>query len=176
MWSTRVSVLQFSSSGSPRVPPTTGMLNSSVWQMNGSSCGPENSGPSPGWLVTCTEVAHFSLGGVAVISCSPTSKPSTTPSSTRRSASQVKSSVTSSPSRVTVMRWGGICLGAVTSTSTSPPVTMSGALETVSISSPPGLPWVSAPLPVTAPVPATRDRVAAATRILRLLIAMVFLS
>lgn len=98
-WSTRVAIEQSASVGGPSLSPVT-VVNAAVSQMNGCSCGPENTGPVTGWS-SRTSRALPVPGAVAVSTLRPARKPVTSPSSARPASTRRRLPVTSVPSRST---------------------------------------------------------------------------
>ena len=107
-------------------PPCS--LNLSVMQTNGCSCGPEKRGPVIGWLTTVNFVDEC-LGALALNVFDPSVRPATRPVSERPEASAFNLPVASVPLTVSFTSDGERPAGSSTRTSASPPVTISGRLE-----------------------------------------------
>src|SRR4030095_11954518 len=126
-YSVRVNTEHDASSGGPSVPPPCS-LNLSVMQTNGCSCGPEKSGPVIGWLTT-VNFADDCFGALAVSVVDPSASPVTRPVSERPDASAFSLPVASVPLTVSFTSDGATPGGRSTRTSASPPVTISGRLD-----------------------------------------------
>src|SRR5262245_52574315 len=77
--------------------------NTLVAQKKGVICGPDSTGPPPGWLVTARRTV-LPWSGSALISLRPSTRPVTSPRSVRAEALAVKEEVMSWPFSFTFTR------------------------------------------------------------------------
>src|SRR6267143_2945232 len=105
-----------------------------VWQKNGVSCGPENTGPVTGWFWS----SSLSLPAPLALASSrlfPGVMPVTRPTRPWPVGAGANWPVTSTPFRLTRTSANRVPGGATTCTSASPPLTLSGRFDSVRICS-----------------------------------------
>ena len=110
-----------------------GVLGTGVAQIHGWICGPENTGPPLGWLVTFRRATCLPPRS-AVITVGPVSRPVTSPT-VRPSARRANAAETSRTPAVTWTAAVAAPSGMTISTSASPPEIMSARLDSVLICS-----------------------------------------